>query len=170
MCIRDSIYQYSDSLGQPTHLVAWRPKDGNDTLDVDVQWYSPDFVPLHATRVIGEQVGGTSITVPSYANDTMFLSINTAPTIIRLADNPCIDHRTVTNLGGQTVFAADSTLMSDAILPAKADTILYQAGQKITLENGFQVDGTMNFRASIEECVIDSLLTLMQNQGIAPEK
>lgn len=164
------IYQYSDSLGQPTHLVAWRPKDGNDTLDVDVQWYSPDFVPLHATRVIGEQVGGTSITVPSYANDTMFLSINTAPTIIRLADNPCIDHRTVTNLGGQTVFAADSTLMSDAILPAKADTILYQAGQKITLENGFQVDGTNNFRASIEECVIDSLLPLMQNQGIVPEK
>ena len=164
------LYLYSDSLGNASHLVAWRPENGDDTQDVDAMWYTPDYVPLHATRVIGEQVGGTSIAAPTYSNDTMYLSINTAPTIIRLADNPCVDHLTISNLGSTTLFAADSTIISDAIIPMNSlDSIRYQAGQSITLDNGFHSDGTTHFKANIEECVIDSLLPLMQKQSSSPE-
>lgn len=164
------IYLYADSLGQASHIVAWRPDDGDDTQDMDALWYSPDYVPLHATRVIGEQVGGTSVATPTYSNDTMYISINTAPTIIRLTHNPCLDHLSIASTGDIAKFTADSTIYSDAILPMNSpDTILYQAGQSITLDTGFHSDGTTFFKTNIEECVIDSLLPLMQNQSHTPE-
>ena len=159
------IYMYADSLGQPSHLVAWSPNDGDSTLDYDLDWYSPDYVPLHATRILGEQHGGTPFAVPTYTNDTMHLVLNSAPTIIRLAQNPCVDHLSVPTIGNASIYAADSTLSSDAVLPTGVtDTIFYQAAQTITLESGFCNDGTTNFKASIEQCVIDSLLPLMQSR------
>ena len=164
------IYLYADSLGNASHIVAWRPHDGNDTQDVDAIWQTPDYVPLHATRVIGEQIGGTAVTTPTYSNDTMYLSINTAPTIVRLAENPCKDHLTISNIGTKSLYAADSTIISDATLPMNStDSILYQAGQTITLDTGFYGDGTTHFKAHIEECLLDSLLPLMQNNTDTPE-
>ena len=134
----------------------------------DATWISPDYVPLHATRVIGEQVGGTSFAVPVYSNDTMYLSINSAPTIIRLAPNPCVDHLAVPFINNSSLYTADSTIISDAVLPSsQQDTIMFQAEQCIKLEGGFTSDGTTNFKAILKECKIDSLLPLMQ-QGTTP--
>jgi len=94
----------------------------------------------------------------------MSFTINTAPTIIRLANNPCVDHVSVPTIGIETLYTADSTLTSTAVIPAITDTILFQAGQTITLDTGFSSDVSTHFQAIIEECVIDSLLPLMQNQ------
>ena len=134
------------------------------------RWHSPDYVPLHATRIIGEQVGGTTLPIPTYAGDTISFTINTAPTIIRLADNPCVDHVSVPTINAAATYSADSTLSSTAVFPSNlGDTILFQAGQMITLDTGFHHDGTSNFQVKIEECVIDSLLPLLQNQAGSQE-
>ena len=159
------IYIYGDSLGTPTHLVAWRPNDGDDTADVDATWWSPDYVPLHATRITGEQKGGTPFATPNYSNDTLYLSINSAPTIIRLAPNPCVDHLTISDIGSETFYTVDSTIISDAVLPANlGQEITYQAGESITLDGGFCVEDGTAFTAKIETCEIDSLLPLMQEK------
>jgi len=40
------MYLYSDSLGIPSHLVAWRPTDGDDVQEVNAQWYEPSYAYL----------------------------------------------------------------------------------------------------------------------------
>ena len=153
------MYLYADSLGHPSHLVAWSPNDGDDTQEFDASWTHPDYVPLHATRIIGEQDGGTSLPKPTYIEDTMHFTISSAPTIIRLVANPCVDHLTVSTIGNSNIYAADSTLISDAVLPSgSTDTIQYQAGQSITLEPGFCSGDSTNFKVNIEDCDVEELL------------
>jgi hypothetical protein len=77
---------------------------------------------------------------------------------------------TISDIGSKSLYAADSTIVSDATLPMNAtDSILYQAGLEITLDTGFYGDGTTHFKAHIEACLIDSLLPLMQNNTHTPE-
>lgn len=153
------IYLYADSLGNPSHLVAWSPNDGDNTQEFSATYMNPDYVPLHATRVIGELKGGTPITKPTYADDTIHFTISSAPTIIRLVPNPCIDHISVTTSDTDNFYAADSTLSSNAVLPTSgAATIKYQAGQSVSLDPGFCSGDSTNLEVTIEECVVDSLL------------
>ena len=147
------IYLYADSLGAPSHLVAWTPNDGDDTQELAASWVHPDYVPAHATRIIGELDGGTPLPRPTYTDSTMHFTISSAPTLIRLVPNPCIDHRSVTTIGGANIYAADSTLISDAVLPnAHTDTIQYQAGQSVTLAPGFCTGDSTHFQINIKEC------------------
>lgn len=79
-------YLYGDSLGKPTHLVAWRPVDANNTSSALLQvnrGYEADSVWIYD----GQSSVPALTTLPKNKNGEMTLNLSAAPLIIKLDSN-----------------------------------------------------------------------------------
>ena len=80
------VYLLGDENGNPTHLAAWRPINGNDestiTIDIDL-----NKTAVEARILDGFSSEGQSTSLPSSNNGTMTLSISSAPLIVALDEN-----------------------------------------------------------------------------------
>lgn len=79
------MYLLGDEMGNPTHLVAWRPIDGDSTATISVGWNNNvGLVPVSAVKLDGLDSLGTKVALPSYTENTMTFDIDIFPTVIRL--------------------------------------------------------------------------------------
>ena len=79
-------YLYGDSLGKPTHLVAWKPVDANNTSSALLQvnrGYEADSVWIYD----GQSNVPALTTLPKNKNGEMTLNLSAAPLIIKLDSN-----------------------------------------------------------------------------------
>ncbi|MEM9991313.1 MAG: discoidin domain-containing protein, partial [Bacteroidota bacterium] len=86
------MYLMGDAQGNPTHLVAWRPIDGDSTTTIPVTWnHQLGVVPTKSVKIDGLDSLGTVLALPTYAYDTMQFDIDIFPTIIEVqADYPAV--------------------------------------------------------------------------------
>ena len=82
------LYLMGDAAGNPTHIVGWRPIDGDSTATVSLNWTnSLGLVPVSAVKIDGLDSLGTILQLPNYANGTMTFDIDVFPTIIELQND-----------------------------------------------------------------------------------
>lgn len=81
------IYLMGDADCTPTHLVAWRPIDGDSTASVAVNWAnSLGLIPISAVKIDGLDSLGTVVPLPTYTSGNMTFDIDVFPTIIELQE------------------------------------------------------------------------------------
>ena len=77
------VYLFGDSLGNPTHLVGWRPVDvSNGTLESVT--IPVAFAPDSAWTIAGLSSVATAATLPTYTAGNMTLQLSTIPLIVQL--------------------------------------------------------------------------------------
>ncbi|WP_339922640.1 T9SS type A sorting domain-containing protein [uncultured Cyclobacterium sp.] len=79
------IYQLRNEEGELTHLVAWRPVSGDDSLAVNYQ-LPVDFPAQDAWYLSGISPNGENVTL-SYANGKLTLPLSSKPLLIQLGDS-----------------------------------------------------------------------------------
>lgn len=148
------IYLFGNEYGTATHLVAWRPIDGDDTstIDVDMVWEGA-YQATSATIIDGNNIGGTPTTVPEeLIKGQLTLTLGTAPVLIGLKPDYCIDNLYLTaGMIESTTYQVQETITSDAITPDNSD-VYFKAGTCIELKAGFEVELGNEFEATIEGC------------------
>lgn len=77
------VYVLGDSLGNETHLMAWRPIQGDDTNLTNIPLTSV-YMPISAVKLEGLSAVGETIATPSYNNGTMNLSLGTVPILVSI--------------------------------------------------------------------------------------
>jgi hypothetical protein len=72
-----------DTLHQPSHLIAWRPVEGDSTQlqTIDVLG---NYIPRRATRLTGETTTGTPVKLPDYEAGRLQLQLNSQPLVIAI--------------------------------------------------------------------------------------
>lgn len=125
------VYLMGDDTNTPTHIIAWRPTDGDDltTLEIDIAGEIIDvdnnitqyYIPKSAVALDGASSNGTPVALPKYKVDRMTLDIGTIPTIIEVAtctDN-CPDAVIVQpKVFLQGAFQSSNPLMNDVLRSA----------------------------------------------------
>lgn len=77
------VFEMGDSSGQATHLIGWRPIDGDST-SILSNPITYNVAPDTAFLLDGNNPLGTPTSTPAYANGTMNLELNAQPTVIVL--------------------------------------------------------------------------------------
>ena len=72
-----------DSLGNPTHLIAWRPISGDSTAFVSVDLPSL-YAATAAVKLEGLNAQGETFATPTYTNGKLTLTLNAIPILISL--------------------------------------------------------------------------------------
>jgi serine/threonine-protein kinase ATR len=83
------IYTLGDSLGNPTHLIAWRPILGDSTAFVNVDLPSL-YAATSAVKLEGLNPQGEIFPTPTYANGKLNLAVNAVPILIALDNTTAI--------------------------------------------------------------------------------
>lgn len=78
------IYLLGDASGKPTHIVAWRPVDGNDPQTTTVSLPVND-IPQAAWTLAGLNTAGEGADLPTISNGEWQLSLTATPLVITLA-------------------------------------------------------------------------------------
>lgn len=151
------IYLFGDSLGNPTHIAAWRPIDGNDGSFLNVN-LPTTLQPDSAWTIKGNNETGEVSTVPAYNNGIMQLQLSAAPLILKVTPVVTNDFIWTGNISGDwnyplnwntyTVPNGTSTVTIPAGRPHYPDaytsapvagTLKIEAGASMTLEPGFDL-------------------------------
>jgi serine/threonine-protein kinase ATR len=77
------VYVLGDSLGQATHLVAWRPQAATDTQTYQVT-VATEVQPLRAVQVDGRDGDGTPVSLPTQSGGWLTLDVSAFPVLIEL--------------------------------------------------------------------------------------
>ena len=77
------IYLMGDEDGQPTHLVAWRPINGNDTSTIHLEWPT-NYSATAAFQINGYSRSGSPINIPPNINGKLHLSLSAMPIVVEL--------------------------------------------------------------------------------------
>ena len=77
------MYLMGDENGNPTHLVAWRPVDGDDASTINVQWPT-NFNATAAYQIDGYSSNGSAISVPQNIDGKLHLTLSAMPIIVEL--------------------------------------------------------------------------------------
>ena len=88
------IYLMGDEDGHPTHMVAWRPINGDDSSTLHLEWPT-NFSATAAIQLDGYSNSGSPIDIPAYINGKLQLSLNAMPIIVELSNIsqlPAINH------------------------------------------------------------------------------
>ncbi len=78
------MYLMGDENGNPTHLVAWRPIDGDDASTITVDW-TTGFDATDAWQLDGNSATGTQMGVPTKVNGKLQLQLSAMPIVISLS-------------------------------------------------------------------------------------
>ena len=77
------VYVFGDTLLQPTHLVAWRPVEG-DSLAMKEVKVTGNYIPLSAIKIDGKNDKGTPTALPKYQPGSLVIPVNSIPTLIEI--------------------------------------------------------------------------------------
>ncbi len=95
------IYAFGDANGNPTHLIAWRPIQGDDLTTTTVSFpYSKSA--LSAVRLAGINATGEPIATPTYSNGALNLTLGAMPIIVKLQN--IVNTSTVDNTSLISIF------------------------------------------------------------------
>lgn len=77
------VYLMGDAAGNPTHIVAWRPIDGDDTStrNITIEGY---YSVNSAVKIEGLSSTGESTNLPTISGNQMTITISAIPTVITL--------------------------------------------------------------------------------------
>lgn len=152
------IYLFGDSLGNPTHIAAWRPVDGNNTNFITVN-LPTTLLPDSAWTITGNTGTGELVAAPAYNAGVMSLQISSAPLVIKVTPDVSLTNFVWTgNISGNwnsplnwntyTVPTANTHVMIPAGRPHYPDsysanpvaaTLAIHAGATVTLTPGFDL-------------------------------
>jgi hypothetical protein len=77
------LYLLGDADGTPTHLVAWRPIDANNSETIEVTWETA-LHPVSAVLLDGETATGSTVALPAYEGGIMTLEVSAIPVVVAL--------------------------------------------------------------------------------------
>ena len=78
---------------------------------------------------------------------------------------PCMDVNLVINTITQSDYAAEQTIISDALVES-GQNVLFTAGAEINLDEGFEVENGSSFHALIMDCIPGGSSSVSQDQDL----
>ncbi len=174
------IYLFGDSLGNPSHIAAWRPIDGNDPSFTQVNLQTV-LQPDSAWTIKGNSYTGEAAVLPAYNNGILQLQLSAAPLILKVSPSVTNDFIWTGNFSNEWNHPLNwntytiPTLTSIVTIPGGrphypetysanplAGTLILEAGATMTLEPGR--DLTVNNELLFE----GGVLNVTSTAGVSP--
>lgn len=174
------IYLFGDSVGNPTHIAAWRPIDGNDPSFTQVNLQTV-LQPDSAWTIKGNSFTGETAVLPAYNNGILQLQLSAAPLILKVSPAGTNDFIWTGNFSDEWNHPLNwntytiPTLTSIVTIPGGrphypasyssnplAGTLILEAGATMTLEAGR--DLTVNNELLFE----GGVLNVTSTAGVTP--
>jgi hypothetical protein len=150
------VYVLGDNLQTPTHLVAWRPTDGDNTSLIELDVLG-NFIPISAVQLNGESGEGTAVESPKYKKDRMNIKVGTIPIIIEVT--PCSNCPDVVIVSPkvflQGTYQTSNSLMSDALRAAELIPALEATPSTDAL--GVRTVHPRIFKTSTHDAIVDAV-------------